>query len=159
MFSHIALIRLSLCADAGTAPVQFFLGDLAVPMVPDKLVFIHGIWLFHDQSLAFVPKHPHCRHPDILMHGRGHGADHPAVALAAAHILPHPKCFGAMPQFLKTLGIQISHDFLFFRAVAGHHIPKGVDKKGIEAHVAFQQPLAAIDIVNEAMTEKLKASF
>ena len=58
-----------------------------------------------------------------------------------------------MPKRLPGLPVEITHDQLFPGAVAGHHVAVGVQEKGVEAHVALQQPFAAVDIVDEAVVE------
>ena len=138
---------------AGTAPVQLFLGDSAVAVVAADLVFVHAVRVFGEQRLAFVDQHPPRRDPDVFVHGRRHRADHPAVAVAAAHLCAHRVGLRAVPEFLPGLGVQVAHDLLLPGAVAGHDVAVGVDEEGVEAHVAGQQPLLAVDIVDQAVVE------
>ena len=140
-------------AVAGRALVQLLLAHLAVTVGPDDLIFVHRIGLFRKQPLNLVPHHPQARHPNILVHGRGHRADHPAVPVAAAHRFAHPLRRLAFPQFVPTLLLQIAHDLLFLGAVAGHHVAVGVNKKGVKAHVAGQKPLLAVNIIDQAVVE------
>ena len=100
-----------------------------------------------------MPGDPDARNPDMLMHGRADGADHPAVPVAAADLPPDALRLRAVPQFIPGLPVQITHDLLLPGAVAGHHIAIGIDEEGVEAHVALQQPLLAVNVVDQTVIE------
>lgn len=100
-----------------------------------------------------MPRHPEAGHPDILVHGRAHGADHPAVPAAAADLPAHRLRRFAVPELVPRLLVQVAHDLLLPGAVAGHHITVRVNEKGIEAHVAGQKPLLAVYVVDKAVVE------
>ena len=114
---------------------------------------IHGCYRQFKQALELMPNDPNTWYPDILMHRGRNRTNHPAVAVALSDIPPHRLRRFAVPQFVPGLGIQIAHDLLVLGAVAGHHIAVGVDEEGIEAHVAGQQALLTVDVVDQAVVE------
>ena len=138
---------------AGTTLIQLFLTHLTIPVVPDDFMLIHRVRPLHEEGLELMPDHPDTGHPDVLVHGRRHGADHPAVPVAAANLLSNSFRLGAAPKFLPALPVQVTHDFLLPGAIAGHHIAERIDEESIETHVAGQQTLLAVNIVDEAMVE------
>ena len=100
-----------------------------------------------------MPKNPKSGNPDIFVHGRGNGTDHPAVSVTFSRTLPYPARLIGIPQLVPALFPQIPHDRLFLHAVAGDHITEGIYEKGISRHIAGQKPLVAIDIINQAMVK------
>ena len=100
-----------------------------------------------------MDQHPPGGHPDILFHGGRRGADHPAFP--AAVLDPGPDGVGliAVPKGIPIRILEVSHNLLVLGAVAGHHIPVGVDEEGVHAHVAGQEPGLTIDIIDEAVVE------
>lgn len=98
-------------------------------------------------------EYPPQRLPDILMHRRGYRAYHPAIAIAAAHLFAHALRRGTVPKFLPRLRVEIAHDLLVLGAVAGHHIAVGINEEGIETHIAGQETLLAVYIVDQTMVE------
>ena len=96
---------------------------------------------------------PPGRLPDILMYRGRHGADHPAIPIAAAHLFAHALRLGTVPEFLPRLRVQVPHDLLILRPVARHHITVGIDEEGVKAHVAGQKTLLSVDIIDETVIE------
>ena len=100
-----------------------------------------------------MPDHPGGGHPDILVHGGADRADHPAVPVTAANLLPHSFGFLAVPQLVPALPVQVAHDLLVLGAVAGHHVAVGVDEEGVKAHVTGQKALLTVDVVDQAVVK------
>ena len=96
---------------------------------------------------------PGGRDGDVLVHGRGDGADHPAVAVAVADLAADEVGLLAVPEVVPVHVVEVAHDFFVLGAVAGHDIAVGVDEEGVEAHVAGQEALLAVDVVDEAVVE------
>ena len=138
---------------AGGAAVQLFLRHLAVPVVAADFQLIHTVRSLGEQRLELMGQYPEARLPDIFVHGRRDGADHPAVAVAVAHLGADSLCLRAAPQLVPALGVQVAHNFLILGAVAGHDVAVGVDEEGIEAHITGQQTLLAVEVVDEAVVE------
>ena len=59
----------------------------------------------------------------------------------------------AVPQGIPIRILEVSHNLLVLGAVAGHHIPVGVDEEGVHAHIAGQKPGLSVDVVDEAVVE------
>ena len=138
---------------AGGAAVQRFLRHPAVPVVAADFQLIHPVRSLGEQRLELMGQHPEARLPDIFVHGRRDGADHPAVAVAVAHLGADGLGLGAAPQRVPALGVQVAHHLFILGAVAGHDVAVGVDEEGIEAHITGQQALLAVEVVDEAMVE------
>lgn len=135
---------------AGGKSVQLLLRHLA------RLVVAHDGELVHVELLAgleLVRQHPRRGFPDVLVHGRRHGADHPAVAVAVAHAAAHFLGLGALPQLIPRLVVKVAHNELLLGAVAGHDVAVGVDEERVERHIAREQALLPIDVVDEAHVE------
>ena len=138
---------------AGGAAVQLFLRHPAVPVVAADFQLIHPVRSLGEQRLELMGQYPEARLPDIFVHGRRDGADHPAVAVAVAHLGADGLCLGAAPQLVPALGVQVAHHLFILGAVAGHDVAVGVDEEGIEAHITGQQAFLAVEVVDEAMVE------
>ena len=114
---------------------------------------MHVVGLLGEQGLHLVLEHPPAGLPDVLVHGRAHRADHPAVAIAVADLRADPLGLVGVPQLVPGLLVEVAHDLLVLGAVAGHHVAVGVDEEGVERHVAGQQARLAVDVVDEAVVE------
>ena len=106
-----------------------------------------------EQCLKFVNQNPSSRLPDILVHSRRYRTDHPAVTVAATNLRTNLLCFRAVPQLVPGLIVQVAHDFLILGTIARHNIAIRVDEEGIEAHIARQQTLLTVDIVDQAVVK------
>ena len=106
-----------------------------------------------EQSLELVNQNPGSRLPDILVHSRADRTDHPAVTVAAANLCTNCLCFRAVPQLIPSLIVQVSHDLFVLGTVARHNIAIRVDEEGIKAHIARQQTLLAIDVIDQAVVK------
>ena len=100
-----------------------------------------------------MPEYPPARYPDILVHGRGHRTDHPAVPVAASDLCTDRCRFRRIPQFLPALAIQIAHHFLILCTVAGHDIPLRINEKGVKAHIAGQQAFLSVNIIDQSVVK------
>lgn len=138
---------------AGGAGVELLLGHAALLVVADDLELVHVVGPLGEQGLHLVLEHPPAGLPDVLVHGRAHGADHPAVAVAVAHLRADLLGLVGVPQLVPGLLVEVSHDLLVLGAVAGHDVAVGVYEKGVERHVAGQQARLAVDVVDEAVVE------
>ena len=98
-------------------------------------------------------EHPRRGLPDVLVHGRGNAANHPAVAVAVTHLGAHLLRLLRIPQLVPSLGVQVAHDLLVPGTVAGHHVAVGVYEKGVEGHVAGKKARLAVDVVDEPVVE------
>ena len=87
------------------------------------------------------------------MHSRRNTTNHPAVTVTAANLRTNLLCLRAVPQLVPSLVIQIAHDLFVLRTIARHDIAIRVDEEGIKAHVARQQTLLPVDIVDETVVE------
>ena len=136
LFQHFSwLCRqtvVNLCMQiTGWALIQSFFCDLSVLVIPDNLILVHAVFLLGPE-FELVPENPQSGNPDILVHGRRHGADHPAVPVAAANLLTDGFGLRAVPQlFPGGCFVYVPHNLLILGAVAGHHISVRVDEKGI----------------------------
>lgn len=100
-----------------------------------------------------MPEHPPAGLPDVLVHGRAHRADHPAVAVAVADLSADLLRLVGVPELVPRLLVEVAHDLLVLCAVAGHDVAVGVDEEGVERHVAGQQARLAVDVVDQAVVE------
>ena len=135
---------------AGGAGVELLLGHAALLVVANDLELVHVVGLLGKEGLHLVLEHPPAGLPDVLVHGRAHRADHPAVAVAMADLRADPLRLVGVPELVPRLVIEIAHDLLVLGAVAGHDVAVGIDKEGVERHVAGQQARLAVDVVEEA---------
>lgn len=137
----------------GGAGVELLLGHTAFLVIAHDLELVHVVGPPGEQGLHLVLEHPPAGLPDVLVHGRAHRADHPAVAVAVAD--PRANLLGLVrvPELIPGLLVEVAHDLLVLGAVAGHDVAVGVDEEGIERHVARQQARLAVDVVDEAMVE------
>ena len=58
------------------------LSHAALLVVAHDLKLVHVVGLLGKERLHLVLEHPPAGLPDVLVHGRAHRADHPAVAVA-----------------------------------------------------------------------------
>lgn len=114
---------------------------------------MHVVGPLGEQRLHLVLEHPPARLPDVLVHGRAHRADHPAVAVAVADLRADFLGLVRVPELVPGLLVEVAHDLLVLGAVAGHNVAVGVDEEGVERHVARQQARLAVDVVDEAVVE------
>lgn len=114
---------------------------------------MHVVGSLGEQGLHLVLEHPPTGLPDVLVHGRAHRADHPAVAVAVADLRADPLGLVGVPELVPGLLVEVAHDLLVLGAVAGHDVAVGVDEEGVERHVAGQQARLAVDVVDEAVVE------
>lgn len=128
-----------LCAQvAGRAGVELLLGHAALLVVADDLELVHVVGLLGKERLHLVLEHPPAGLPDVLVHGRAHRADHPAVAVAVADLRADLLGLVGVPELIPGLLVEVAHDLLVLGAVAGHDVAVGVDEEGVERHVAGQ---------------------
>lgn len=137
----------------GRAGIERLLRHLAVTVVAADLEFVHTVRVLREQRLELMPEHPEERLQNVLVHRRGDRTDHPAVAVAGADLLPYRFRLRAVPEFVPFLPIEVAHDLFVFRAVARHDIAVGVDEEGVETHVAREQTLLPVNIVDESVVE------
>lgn len=138
---------------AGGQGVELLLGHAALLVVANYRELVHVVGLLGEQRLHLVLEHPGGRLVDILVHGRGDRADHPAVAVAAPDFRADRLRLGAVPELLPRLAVEVAHDLLVLGAVAGHHVAVGVDEEGVEGHVAGQQARLAVYVVDQPVVE------
>lgn len=138
---------------AGGAGVELLLGHAALLVVANDLELVHVIGPLGEQRLHLVLEYPPAGLPDVLVHGRAHRADHPAVAVAVADLRADPLGLVGVPELVPGLLVEVTHDLLVLGAVAGHDVAVGVDEEGVERHVAGQQARLAVDVVDQAVVE------
>lgn len=138
---------------AGGTGIELLLGHAAILVVAHDLKLVHVVGPLGKERLHLVLKHPPAGLPDVLVHGRTHRADHPAVAVAVADLRADHLCLVGLPQLVPRLLVEVAHDLLVLGAVAGHDVAVGVDEEGVERHVAGQQARLAVDVVDEAVVE------
>ena len=109
--------------------------------------------MFGEQSLKLVHQNPSSRLPDVLMHRRRNRTDHPAVTVAATNLCTNLLGLRAVPQLVPSLIVQVAHDFFILGTIARHNIAIRVDEEGIEAHVARQQTLLAVDVIDQTVVK------
>lgn len=143
-----------LCAQvAGRAGVELLLGHTALLVVANHLELVHVIGPLGEQGLNLVLEHPPTGLPDVLVHGRAHRADHPAVAVAVADLRADLLGLVGVPELIPRLVVEVAHDLLVLGSVAGHDVAVGIDEEGVERHVAGQQARLAVDVVDESVVE------
>lgn len=138
---------------ASRAGVELLLGHATLLVVAHDLELMHVIGPLGEQRLHLVLEYPPSGLPDVLVHGRAHRADHPAVAVTVADLRADLLGLVRVPELIPGLLVEVAHDLLVLGAVAGHDVAVGVDEEGIERHVARQQARLAIDVVDEAVVE------
>ena len=138
---------------AGAALVQILFSDFAITVITANLQLIHTVRMLGEQSLELVNQNPCGRLPDILVHSRADRTDHPAVTVAATNLCTNLLGLRAIPQLVPSLIVQVAHDFLILGTIARHDIAIRVDEEGVEAHVARQQTLLAVDVVDQAVVK------
>ena len=138
---------------AGGAGVELLLSHATLLVVAHDLELVHVVGPLGEQGLHLVLEHPPAGLPDVLVHGRAHRADHPAVAVAMADLRADLLGLIGVPQLVPGLLVEVAHDLLVLGAVAGHNVAVGVDEEGVERHVAGQQARLAVDVVDEAVVE------
>src|SRR5699024_2987067 len=138
---------------AGAALIQILFSNFAVAVITANLQLIHAVRMLSEQSLELMYQNPSSRLPDILVHSRADRTDHPAVTVAAANLCTNLLCLRAVPQLIPGLIVQVTHDLFILGAVARHDITIRVDEEGIKTHVARQQTLLAVDVVDQAVVE------
>lgn len=143
-----------LCAQVtGGACVELLLGHATLLVVAHDLELMHVIGPLGEQRLHLVLEYPPAGLPDVLVHGRAHRADHPAVAVAVADLRTDLLGLVGVPELVPGFLVEVAHDLLVLGAVAGHDVAVGVDEEGVERHVAGQQARLAVDVVDEAVVE------
>lgn len=130
--------------------VQLFFGNASLFVIANNFQLMHVVLL---TRLELVPKNPGGRLPDVLVHGRRDGADHPAVAVTMTHLRADPLSLGAVPKLIPTLLVEVTHDFFVLRTVAGHNIAIRINEERVERHVAWKQALLSVDVVDKSMVE------
>lgn len=138
---------------ASRAGVELLLGHATLLVVAHDLKLMHVIGPLGEQRLHLVLEYPPAGLPDVLVHGRAHRADHPAVAVAMADLRADLLGLVGVPELVPGLLIEVAHDLLVLGAVAGHDVAVGVDEEGVERHVAGQQAWLAVDVVDETVVE------
>lgn len=143
-----------LCAQVtGGTCVELLLGHATLLVVAHDLELMHVIGPLGEQRLHLVLEYPPAGLPDVLVHGRAHRADHPAVAVAVADLRTDLLGLVGVPELVPGFLVEVAHDLLVLGAVAGHDVAVGVDEEGVERHVAGQQARLAVDVVDEAVVE------
>ena len=138
---------------AGRAGVKLLLGHETLLVVAHDLELVHVVGPLGKQGLHLVLEHPPAGLPDVLVHGRAHRADHPAVAVAVADLRADLLGLVGVPELVPGLLVEVAHDLLVLGAVAGHDVAVGVDEEGVERHIAGQQARLAVDVVDQTVVE------
>ena len=138
---------------ASRAGVELLLGHATLLVVAHDLKLMHVIGPLGEQRLHLVLEYPPAGLPDVLVHGRAHRADHPAVAVAVADLRANLLSLVGVPELVPGLLVEVAHNLLVLGAVAGHNVAVGIDEEGVERHVARQQARLAVDVVDEAVVE------
>lgn len=138
---------------AGRAGIELLLGHAALLVIANDLELVHVVGLLGEEGLHLVLEHPPAGLPDVLVHGRAHRADHPAVAVAVADLRADLLGLVGVPEIVPRLLVEVAHDLLVLGAVAGHDVAVWVDEEGVERHVAGQQARLAVDVVDQAVVE------
>ena len=121
---------------AGGAGIELLLGHATLLVIAHDFELVHVVGPLGEQGLHLVLENPPAGLPDVLVHGRAHRADHPAVAVAVADLRADPLGLVGVPQLVPGLLVEVAHDLLVLGAVAGHDVAVGVDEEGVERHVA-----------------------
>ena len=114
---------------------------------------MHVVRTLAEEGLCLVGEHPAGGLPDVLVHRRRDGSDHPAVTVAVAHLGADGIGLLRIPELIPALLVEVSHDLFVLGAVAGHDIAIRVDEERVEGHVAGKQARLAVDVVDEAVVE------
>ena len=138
---------------ASRAGVELLLGHATLLVVAHDLKLMHVIGPLGEQRLHLVLEYPPAGLPDVLVHGRAHRADHPAVAVAVADLRANLLSLVGVPELVPGLLVEVAHSLLVLGAVAGHNVAVGIDEEGVERHVARQQARLAVDVVDEAVVK------
>lgn len=138
---------------ASGACVELLLGHAALLVVTDDFELVHVVGPLGEQGLHLVLEHPPAGLPDVLVHGRAHRADHPAVAVAVADLRANLLGLIGVPELVPGTFVEVAHDLLVLGAVAGHDVAVEVDEEGVERHVAGQKARLTVDVVDEAVVE------
>ena len=138
---------------ASRAGVELILGHATLLVVAHDLKLMHVIGPLGEQRLHLVLEYPPAGLPDVLVHGRAHRADHPAVAVAVADLRANLLSLVGVPELVPGLLVEVAHNLLVLGAVAGHDVAVGIDEEGVERHVTRQQARLAVDVVYEAVVE------
>ena len=91
---------------------------------------------------------PSGRNPNILVHGRGNRAYHPALPVAMAHFFSDSVRLLTVPKSVPIRFVKIAHNLFFLSSVAGHNIAVRVNEKGIKCHVARQKPFLTVYVID-----------
>ena len=138
---------------AGRAGVELLFGHLALLVVADDLELMHVVGMLGEECLDLVPEHPPTGLPDVLVHGGAYATDHPAVAVAVAHLLADAVGLLGVPELVPRLLVEIAHDLFVLGAVARHDVAVRIDEERVERHVARQQTGLAVNVVDKTMVE------
>ena len=138
---------------AGAALIQILFSNFAVAVITANLQLIHAVRMLGEQSLELMNQNPGSRLPDVLMHSRTYTTNHPAVTVAATNLCTNFLCFRTVPQLVPSLVVQVAHDLFVLGAIARHNIAIRIDEEGIETHVARQQTLLAVDVVDQTVVK------
>ena len=130
--------------------VQLFFGNASLFVVANNFQLMHVVLL---TRLELVPKNPGGRLPDVLVHGGRDGANHPAIAVTVTHLRADPLSLWAVPKLIPTLLVEVTHDLLVLRTVAGHDVAIRINEERVECHVAWKQALLSVDVVDKSMVE------
>lgn len=82
---------------AGRAGVELLFGHSPLLVVADNLELVHVVGPLGEQGFHLVLEYPPAGLPDVLVHGRAYRADHPAVAVAVAHLCTDFLCLVGVP--------------------------------------------------------------
>lgn len=138
---------------ASRAGVELFLGHATLLIIAYDLEFVHVIGPLGEQSFHLVLEHPPAWLPNVLVHGRAHRADHPAVAVTVANLNSNLLSLVGVPELIPRLLVEVTHDLLVLGTVTRHNVAVGIDEEGIKRHVARQQTRLTVDIVDQAVVE------
>ena len=97
--------------------------------------------------------YPPAGNPYIFMHRRGRTPYHPAIPVAFSRAFPYFLRLFGVPKLFPGLVAQIAHNRFLLHPVARDDIAEWVDKKSIPGHIAGQQALIPINIINQPMIE------
>ena len=136
---------------ASAALIQILFGNFAITIIAADFQLVHAVRMLGEQSLELVNQNPGSRLPDVLVHRRTYAADHPAVTVAATNLCTNLLGLRAVPQLVPSLIVQVAHDFFILGTIARHNIAIRIDEEGVETHVARQQTLLTVDVVDQAV--------
>ena len=138
---------------AGAAFVKIFFRELSVAVIAHDLELIHTVFLLSEESQELVANDPESRFPDVPVHSRGDGTDHPAVSVTVPDLFAYNFGFRTVPEFVPRLLIEIAHDFLVLGSVAGHNVAVGINEECVETHIARKKSLLSVDIIDKSVIE------